>query len=194
VAKERCRDQGDEEAHRRRFHKGVRHVDKGVLVQLLGVLDGGDPRGGGSGVEAGGLQLVNFCGEVAVHEVGHEIEVQNFPHNNVADGADERDKDAASEGAAEGDLAREGVVAVAADAEVDEQERRHHNGVAEDQAVVAGADLVRDEQRSAHEDGHDQAGDEAESEDDFFHVRLLDVSENRVTMRCGGTGCRHPFG
>ena len=38
---------------------------------------------------------------------------------------------AAGEGAAERDLAGEGVVAVAADAKVDQQERRHHDGVAE---------------------------------------------------------------
>jgi hypothetical protein len=61
-----------------------------------------------------------------------------------ADGGDEGDQDAAGEGAVEGNLAVEGVVAVAADAEVNEQERRHHDGVAESQAAVAGAVLVSD--------------------------------------------------
>ena len=49
-------------------------------------------------------------------------------------------------------MAGEGVVAVAADAEVDEQERRHHRGVAENQAV-AGADFVGEEKVAAHQDG-----------------------------------------
>src|SRR5712671_485701 len=52
AAEECCRDQGDDDAHRQRFHDGVGHVDEGVLVELLGVLDSGDLRGGGSGVEA----------------------------------------------------------------------------------------------------------------------------------------------
>jgi len=193
AAKERCRDQGDEEAYRQRFHKGVPNVDEGVLVELLGVPDSGDLRGGGSGVEAGGLHLVDLCGEVAVHEVGHEVEIENLPHDHVADGADEGDEDAASESAAEGDLAGEGVVPVAADTEVDEQERRHHDGVAENEAV-AGADLVGDEQRAAHENRHDEAGDEAKGEDGLLHVRLLGVSKDRVTMQCGRAGRRHPFG
>ena len=92
---------------------------------------------------------------------------------------------------------REGVVAVAADAEVDEQERRHHHGVAESHAV-AGADLVGEEKRAAHKDGDHDAGDEAEGEDGFLHVRLLFrvrmSSEDGVTMQCNGAGCRHPFG
>jgi len=65
---------------------------------------------------------VNLRGEVAVHEVGHEVEVEDLPGGDVADGGDEGDQDAAGEGAAEGDLAVQVVVAVAADAEVDEQE------------------------------------------------------------------------
>jgi hypothetical protein len=101
---------------------------------------------------------VNLRSEVAVHEVGHEVEVDDLPHGDVADGGDEGDQDSAGEGAAEGDLAREGVVAVAADAEVDEQERRHHHGVAENHAM-AGTDLVGDEKRAAHKDGDDETGD-----------------------------------
>jgi hypothetical protein len=50
---------------------------------------------------------VNLRGEVAVHEVGHEVEVEDLPHGDVADGGDEGDQDAAGEGAAEGDLAGE---------------------------------------------------------------------------------------
>jgi hypothetical protein len=111
---------------------------------------------------------VNLRGEVAVHEVRHEVEVDDLPHNDVADGSDERDQDAAGEGAAEGDLARERVVAVAADAEVDEQERRHHRGIAEYQAV-AGADLVGDQKRAAHKHAEDDAGDETEDEDVALH-------------------------
>jgi len=38
---------------------------------------------------------------------------------------------------------------------------------------VAGADLLGEEKRAAHKDGDDEAGDEAEGEDGFLHVRLL---------------------
>src|SRR5208282_898264 len=109
----------------------VGHVDEGVLVELLRVLDGSDLRGGGGGVKSGGLDLVNLRGPVAVHEVGHEVEVNDLPRDDVEDAGDEGDEDAAGEGAAEGDLASQIIVAVAADAEVDQQERRHHHGVAE---------------------------------------------------------------
>ena len=154
-------------------------------------------RGGGGGVKPGGLHLVNLRGEVAVHEVGYEFEVENLPRGDVADRGDEGNQDAAGEGAAEGDLAGEGIVAVAADPEVDEQEGRHHVGVAENQAV-AGADLVGEENVAVHKDRHDDVGDQAEGEDGFLHGWLLVdascASEDGVTMRCNGTGCRHPFG
>jgi hypothetical protein len=149
------------------------------------MLYGSDPRGGGGGIKSGGLDLVNLRGEVAVHEVGHEVEVEELPHGDVADSGDEGDQNAAGEGAAERDLAGEIVVPVAADAEVDQQERRHHDGVAESHAV-AGADLVCEEKRAAHKDGDDEAGDEAEGEDDFFHVRLL--VRVRMELLCGTTG------
>src|SRR6202041_1817098 len=142
-------DESNDEADWKGLHEGVGHVDQGVLVELLRVLDGGDLRGGGGGVKSGGLDLVNLRGEVAVHEVGHEVEVDDLPYGDVADSGDEGDQDAAGEGAAKGDLAGEGVVAVAADAEVDEQERRHQDGVADSQAV-AGADLVGEESRAVH--------------------------------------------
>jgi hypothetical protein len=169
-------DESNDEADGQGLHEGVGHVDEGVLVELLGALDGGDPGGGGGGVKPGRPNLVNLRGEVAVHEVGHEVEVDDFPGGDVADGGDERDEDAAGEGAAEGDLAGEGVVAVAADAEVDEQERGHHVGVAEQQAV-AGADLAGEEDRTVHEDGDDEAGDEAEGKNGFLHMRLPKSSE-----------------
>jgi hypothetical protein len=69
AAEDRCRDQGNEQAHRQRFHEGVGNVDKRVLVELLGVLDSSDLRGRRSGVEAGRLDFVDLCGELAVHEV-----------------------------------------------------------------------------------------------------------------------------
>ena len=111
-------DESNDKADGQGLHEGVGHVDEGVLVELLRALYGSDLRGGGGGVKSGGLDLVNLRGEVAVHEVGHEVEVEDLPHGDVADGGDEGDQDAAGEGAAERDLAGEGVVAVAADAEV----------------------------------------------------------------------------
>ena len=76
------------------------------------------------------------------------------------------------------------VVAVAADAEVDQQERRHHDGVAEDHAV-AGTDLVGEQKRAVHEDRDHDAGDEAEGEDGFLHGRLL--LRVRMESPCGVT-------
>jgi hypothetical protein len=165
-------DESNDDANGQGLDEGVGHVDERVLVHLLRVLYGSDPRGGGGGVKSGGLHLLNLRGEVAVHEVRHEVEVQHLPRGYVADSSDQADQDAAGEGAAEGDLAAEGIVAVAADAEVDQQERRHHHGVAEKHAV-AGADLVGEQKRTVHKDGNHDSGDEAEGENGFLHVRLL---------------------
>ncbi len=178
-------DQSDDEANGEGLDKGVGHVDQGVLVELLRVPYGSDLRGGGGGVESGGLDPVDLGGEIAVHKVGHEVEVDDLPHGDVADGGDERNQDAAGEGAAEGDSTCERGVAVAADAEVDEQERRHHDGIAENHAV-AGADLVGKEERPAHEDGDNEARDEAEGEDSLFHMTLL--MRVRMESRYGLTG------
>src|SRR5215472_9921509 len=112
-------DKSNNNADRQRLHECVSDVDEWVLVELLRPLDGSDLRRGGGGVKSGGLDLVNLCSEIAVHEVGHEVEVEDLPHGDVAHGGDEGDQDAAREGAPEGDLASEGVVAVATDAEVD---------------------------------------------------------------------------
>ena len=190
-------EEGNDEADGQGLHEGVGHVDDGGLVEVLRVLDFGDLRGGGGGVKSRGLDLVNLRGEVAVHKVRHEVEVKYLPRRNVADGGDERDQDAADEGAAEGDFAVKVVVAVAPDAEVDEQERRNHDGVAEDHAVT-GADPVGEKKRAVHQDRDHDAGDEAEGEDGFLHVRAPGdeapgPSEDGVTMQCNGAGCRHPF-
>ena len=112
-------DESNDKADGQGLQEGVGHVDEGVLVELLRALYGSDLRGGGGGVKSGGLDLVNLRGEVAIHEVGHEVEVEDLPRGDVADGGDEGDQDTAGEGAAEGDLAGESVVAIAADAEVD---------------------------------------------------------------------------
>jgi hypothetical protein len=179
------RDDRDDKADGQGLHESVGHVDEGVLVALLRALDGSDPRGGGGRVKSGGLDFVNLRGEVAVHEVGYEVEVDDLPRGDIANGGDEGDQDAAGEGAAEGDLTGEVVVAVAADAKVDEQERCHHHGVAENQAV-AGAKLVGDEKLAAHQDGDDETGDEAEGEDGFLHERLL--VRVKIKSRCGVSG------
>ena len=138
-------DERDEEADGKRLEEGVGHVDEGVLVELLRVLYGADLGGGGGGVEAGGLDVVDLRGEVAIHEMGHEVEVKDLPHDDVEGAGDKRDEEAAGEGAAEGDAAVEGVIAVGADAEVDEHEGRHHDGVAEHHAVC-GAEAIGEEQ------------------------------------------------
>jgi hypothetical protein len=185
AAEDGSRDERDDKADGQGLDECVGHIDEGVLVELLRALDGSDPRDGGSGVKSRGLDLVNLRGEVAVHEVGHEVEVDDLPNGDVADAGDEGDQEAAGEGAGKGDLAGEGVVAVAADAEVDQQERRHHDGVAESHAV-AGADLVSEQKGAVHQNRHDEAGDEAEGENDFLHGRLL--AHTRMESRCGVTG------
>ncbi len=128
---------------------------------------------------------MNLRGKVAVHEVGYEVEVEDLPRGDVADGGDEGDQDAAGKGAAKGDLAAESVVAIAADTEVNQHERRHHNGVAEGHAV-AGADLAAEEKRAVHQDGDHDAGDEAKGKDCFLQVRLL--LRVIIGSRCDGTG------
>src|ERR1700678_1887882 len=128
-------DKSNDKTDGQRLHEYVGHVDEGVLVKLLRALYGCDLARGGGGGKSGGLDLVNLRGEVAVHKVGHEVEVDDLPHGNVANGGDGGDQEAAGESTAEGDLASEGVVPVAADAEVDEQERGHHHGVAQSHAV-----------------------------------------------------------
>src|SRR5436309_2581312 len=112
-------DETNDKADEHGLHEGVGHVIQVVLEELLRAEYASDMPGGGGGVKSGGLDLVNLRGEVAVHEVGHELEVEDLPHGDVADGGDEGDQHATGEGAAEGDLAGEGIVAVAADAEVD---------------------------------------------------------------------------
>src|SRR5579871_6631583 len=115
-------DESNDKADGEGFHEGISHVDERVLIELLRALYGGHLGRGSGGVKSGGLDVVNLGGEVAVHEVGHEVKVEDLPRGDVADRSDEGDEDAAGEGAAEGNLAGEGVIAVAADAEVDEQE------------------------------------------------------------------------
>src|SRR5580692_11554411 len=79
AAEERGGDQGDEQADGEGLHKGVGHVDEGVLILLCLALDFGDLRGGGGRVQARGLDFVDCGGPVAIHDVGHEVEVEDFP-------------------------------------------------------------------------------------------------------------------
>jgi hypothetical protein len=62
----------------------------------------------------------------------------------------------------------EHIVAVGADAEVDEQESGDDARVAQEQTVVA--EGVGEGQGGGHEDGHDKAGDEPERQNDFLHI------------------------
>src|SRR5580700_9050277 len=94
AAEERGGDQGDEQADGEGLHKGVGHVDEGVLILLCLALDFGDLRGGGGRVQARGLDFVDCGGPVAIHDVGHEVEVENLPHDDVANAGDEGDEDA----------------------------------------------------------------------------------------------------
>src|SRR6201998_4922549 len=131
AAEDGSRDESNDKTDGQRLHESVGHVDEGVLVELLRALDGAHPRGDGGGVKSGGLDLVNLPGEVAIHEVGHEVEVENLPRGDVADSGDEGGHDAAGEGAAEGDLPGEVVIAVAPNTEGDEKGRRPHEGGAD---------------------------------------------------------------
>ena len=167
------RNQGNDKSYGQRLHEGVGHVDERVLVQLLSALDFSDLRRGGGGIQSRSLDLVDLRGEITVHEVGYEVEVENLPGCDVANDGDERDQDAAGEGAAERDLASQGIVSIAANAEVHQQERRHHHRVAQKHAVVTGPELGGDQKLAVHKDGDHEAGDQPEGENDFLHVRLL---------------------
>jgi len=71
-------DESNGNADGQALHEGVSRVDEGVLVELLRPLYGRDLRGGSGRVKSGGLDLVNLRGEVAIHEVGHEVEVEDL--------------------------------------------------------------------------------------------------------------------
>src|SRR5271165_4407446 len=81
-------DESNDQADGQGLYEGVGHVDEGVLVELLGALYGSHLPGGGDRVKSGGLDLLNLRGEVAVHEVGHEVEIKDLPRSDVADGRD----------------------------------------------------------------------------------------------------------
>ena len=55
---------------------------------------------------------MDLGGEVAVHEVGHEVEIEDLPCGDVAGGGDESDEDATGEGSCKGDLAGAGSALV----------------------------------------------------------------------------------
>src|SRR4051812_35313770 len=72
--------ESNDKTDRHGLHEGVGHIDEGVLVELLRMLYLCNFCGGSGGIKSGGLDFVNLRGEVAVHEVGHEVEVKDLPH------------------------------------------------------------------------------------------------------------------
>ena len=118
-------------------------------------LDGG--RGSGAG-----LDVLDLGGPVVVHHVGHEVEVDDLPGEDVDAARNEGDAEADEEGSAKGDGAVGEVVAVGADAEVDEQRDEDDGGVADDEALVAVLEGVEEGEGRDHEDRGEDAGDKAE--------------------------------
>jgi hypothetical protein len=192
AAEDGSRDESNDQPDREGLDKGICHVDQRVLIQLRRALNRSDLRRNGGRVKSGGLYFMNLRREIAIHEVRHEVEIKDLPHGDVAEAGDERDQDATGKGAAEGDSTGELVVAITADAEVNQQERRDHDGIAQSH-TVGGADLVGEQKRTPHKRGDDGTGDEAEGEDGFLHVGLPDASEDGLTVRSNGASCRHPF-
>jgi len=109
-------------------------------------------------------------GGILVGEIGQESEIDNFPGGYVAGAGYQGDEDADGESAAEGEAAAGNIFAIRADAEEDQERREDDAGVAEDFAFVP-ADPVDEWDGDEHHDGGYGAGDEAESEDGFFHGR-----------------------
>ena len=158
-------DQGDDEADGEGFYEGVEGVDEGVLVELLRVADGGDFGLDGFGGAGAGLNLLDLVSEVAVHEAVEEVEVDDLPGDNVEEAGDEGDANADGEGAAEGDGAVGEVVPVGADAEEDKEEGEDDGRVADDQGFLAVVHVAEEAHGAEHQNGGDNAGDEAEGED-----------------------------
>ena len=176
-------DQGDEEADGEGLYEGVEGVDEGVLVGLLGVSDGGDFGLDGFGGAGAGLGLLDHGCEVAVHGVAHEVEVDDLPCDDVEDAGYERDGDADGEAAAKGDGAAGEVVPVRADAEVDEEEAEDDVGVADDQSRLAVVEVAEEAEGAEHQDGGDNAGDEAEGEDGLLQFEA--PGERYLKTLCG---------
>ena len=156
--------------------KCISHVNEGILAELPGVLDSSDLRRGRTGIKSRGLNLLYLPGEVAVHKVRHEPEVENLPRRDVADGGEKNNQDAADQGAAQGDLPGEDIVAIAADAEIDQQERRHHHGIADHHAVAGAKSIARRSsahtQLKNHSTGVNRSETAAYSSRPFLEVRL----------------------
>jgi hypothetical protein len=161
-------DDGDSEVDGEGFDEGVECVDEGVLVELLGVADGGDFGLDGFGGAGGGLSLLDELGEVAVHDAMHEVEVDDLPRDDVDGAGDEGDADADGEAPAEGDGPAGEVIAVGADAEEDEERDEDDGGIAEHQPPVAMFEVFEEGKRGDHQDRGENAGDEAEGEDGFL--------------------------
>jgi len=66
------------------------------------------------------LEFVDDMGVIFVHKVVHEIEVDNFPGEDVEGARDQGNANAYTEGFAKADGASADIVAVRADAEIDE--------------------------------------------------------------------------
>src|SRR6202162_3703326 len=128
--------QRDGEPNRERLDERHRCVEERVVFYLLVFfyllylrLDGGRAR-------ARGLELLDHMGAVFVHEIGQEVEVENFPRHDVEDARNQGNGDPDGKSFLERDLAAADVVAARADAEEYQQEREHDGRVADDQALV----------------------------------------------------------
>src|SRR5215467_700617 len=152
-------------------HRGVEEwilVHDFEFIELLGFLLNGGGRG------APGLHLLEDVGTVLVHEVRHEIVVDDFPGGDVKDARDYGDGQADKEGSPETDVPLPHVVAVRTDAKEGQQQRQYDGRIAQDIAVVE-ALAVHKGDGGDHQNRGDDPGNKAENENGPFHWLLPNV-------------------
>src|SRR5262249_3890782 len=135
----------------------------------------------GSGGRSGGLHFLEDAGGVFIHEIPHEIEIDDFPGHDIADTRNDRNGDADGEGFGEGDLAFADVVTVRTNPEEREQHCEDYGRITDDVAMV-GANLVLERDGDGHHQGDEGAGDKSEGQNCLFHWFLL-----KVNCDCGRT-------
>ena len=188
LSEDRGREQRDDEADGEWLDERHRRVEERILVHDFEFIDffGFLLNGGGRG--AGGSHLLENVGAVLVHEVRHEIVVDDFPGDDVKDARDYGDGEADKEGSAESDVPLPHVVAVRTDAKEGQHQGQYDGRIAQDIAVVE-AVAVHEGDGGDHHEGGDDAGNEAENENGPFHWLL---PNGRLRLRrdfnadCGG--------
>jgi hypothetical protein len=171
LSENRSREQSDNQADGEWLDERHRRVEERILVHDFEFIDFLGFLLNGSGRGAGGLHLLKDVGAVLVHEVRHEIEVDDFPGDDVKEARDYGDGEADKEGFAESDVPLPHVVAVRTDAKEGQHQGQYDGRIAQDVAVIE-VGLVHEGDRGDHQEGGDDAGNQAENENGSFHWLL----------------------